>query len=143
MATLIFPGAEVLELLAHAKAAKSHSAGYLNNPLPGPGLLFVKDDGIYLMSNGQPSLVQKPGGTSSKVVYATGYESPNSDTGEFSDYQYEKIRAAAGGDDFAEFIEAKSLDALQAGDELHIVLTPTTMELVIMNSRQTTISKTS
>lgn len=45
MATLTFPGIAVLELLAHAKAAPEHSAGYLSDPRPGPGLLFVKDSG--------------------------------------------------------------------------------------------------
>ena len=71
MATLKFAAPAVLELLRHALAAPKHVSPY-GEADPGPGLFLVKDEGIYLMSNGKPGL---PGGNApNKVVYAKVYE---------------------------------------------------------------------
>lgn len=106
MAQLIFDGAQVLKLLAHAKASTQHSALYSEKPNPGPGLFLVKDDGIYLMSNGQAIQPRENGDSGAKVVYAKGYEPPRMVKDEDRDDQYSKIVAAAGGDDFAELLGA-------------------------------------
>ncbi len=135
MDSLIFPGAAVLELLAHAKSSLEHSAGYGSEPNPGPGLLFVKDDGIYIMSNGKPAMKSDDGKTRNKVVYAQGYEPPRTvqERGDEDwDYQYEKIQAAAGGDDFVEFIPVKDLEALTEKGHLKIILKPEVMELIVV-----------
>lgn len=73
--------------------------------------MLVKDDGIYLMSNGEPGL---PGAkTANKIVHARGFEAlPSTAAIEERSERYDKIRAAAGGDDFAEFLPAKSFDML-------------------------------
>ncbi|MCA2999648.1 MAG: DUF3085 domain-containing protein [Rhodocyclaceae bacterium] len=116
MATLKFSTAEVRKLVDHAKAAKEHSANFehlLDKQFAKEGAVpnahglyrsedmdltkipaaldFVKDAGIYVMSNGLPSL---PGtSTRNYVVYAETYG---------ADADYDHIRRAAGGDDFAE-----------------------------------------
>jgi hypothetical protein len=133
MPNLIFHGAAVLELLAHAKAATEHSAGYLDNPKPGPGLLFVKDDGVYLISNGMPRQQVEGESVRCKMVYAEGFESPRSTDGRFSDSQDEKIGAAAGGDDFVEFLEAGIFDLLKAEGSITIALTPTHIEISVQS----------
>lgn len=63
-----------------------------------PGLWLVKDQGIYLMSNGVPGLKKKPGSDALKVVYAEGYNPGNQGISVIHD----KCRAAVGGDDFCE-----------------------------------------
>ena len=71
MATLKFAAPAVLELLRHALAAPKHVSPY-GEADPGPGLFLVKDEWIYLMSNGKPGL---PGENApNKVVYAKVYE---------------------------------------------------------------------
>ncbi len=130
--TLVFEGDAVLELLAHAKAAPQHTSPYGLTPNPGPGLMLVKDDGIYLMSNGEPGL---PGtDTVNKVVYARGYEALPATVGmEERMARYDKVRDAAGGDDFAEFLPAKSFARLIADGKVEIELTADRMAVSIVN----------
>ena len=73
-----------------------------------PGLTLVKDDGIYLMSNGSPALMdpinrRSPNGKHlmevRQVVYAKGYD-PRVDPG-----VWELSRRAVGGDDFADAMD--------------------------------------
>ncbi|MGY2087856.1 MULTISPECIES: hypothetical protein [Nocardia] len=78
-ATLWFRRADVLELAEHAMAAVGHSLPPFDESAVGsPSLIWVKDDGIYLVSNGLPR--QPPTDTdhpASKmhVVYAHGHGS--------------------------------------------------------------------
>jgi hypothetical protein len=131
MAKFVFDGVSVLELLAHAKAAPRNVSPYNLTPNPGPGLMLVKDDGVYLMSNGKPGL---PGTeTTNKVVYAQGYEAlPDTASTEERMAQYDKIRDAAGGDDFAEFLPAKSLAALEPRGSLEVELSADKMTISVV-----------
>ena len=65
MAKFVFDGVAVLELLAHATGAPRNVSPYNLTPNPGPGLMLVKDDGVYLMSNGEPGL---PGNLAAKYI---------------------------------------------------------------------------
>ena len=110
--TLRFEARAVQEQLDHTKAAPQHKltmsdraelygedkAGHAQpyeETNGTPGLWLVKDEGIYLMSNGKPGLLNTESNdnhrTQLKVVFARGYE-PLAD--------YNKIREAVGGDDF-------------------------------------------
>ena len=62
-----------------------------------PGLWLVKDDGIYLMSNGHPGF-RTDNGERHYVVYAEGYD-PRTDP-----EVWLRSRDAVGGDDFCESI---------------------------------------
>jgi hypothetical protein len=128
--TLVFEAVAVLELLAHAKAASRHTSPYGLTANPGPGLMLVKDDGIYLMSNGEPGL---PGtDTVNKVVYARGYEAlPATASMEERMTRYDKVRDAAGEDDFAEFLPAKSFDRLVPDGKVEIELAADRMTVSI------------
>lgn len=128
---LTFEGKSVLELLTHAKAAPKHVSPYGLKPDPGPGLILVKDDGIYLMSNGEPGLPETA--TTNKVVYALGYETlPFTADGDELMERYDKIRNAVGGDDFAEFLSARSFDRLVATGLVEIELTANQMRIFVI-----------
>ena len=78
----------------HAKKSDTHKPSFIEHEdgiTPQPALWFVKDNGIYIMSNGEAP--DRP-----DVVYAQGYN-PNTD-GEV----WDKCRDAVGGDDFCELI---------------------------------------
>lgn len=127
----VFDGIAVLELLAHAKAAPRTVSPYGLTKDPGPGVMLVKDDGVYLMSNGEPGL--RGTETTNKVVYAQGYEAlPVTASMEERMTRYDKIRDAAGGDDFAEFIPEKSFTALEAGGSLQVELSADEMTIGII-----------
>lgn len=131
MAKFVFDGVAVLELLAHAKAAPRNVSPYNLTPDPGPGLMLVKDDGIYLMSNGEPGL--RGTETANKVAYAQGYEAlPNTASMEERMARYDKVRDAAGGDDFAEFVPAKSLAPLEPRGSLEVELSADKMTISIV-----------
>ncbi|MFD3458245.1 DUF3085 domain-containing protein [Nocardia fluminea] len=95
---LRFPLNQVSTIAEHAMAATEHSWPTWDddkpNPVP-PSLVWAKDQGTYLLSNGVPRLLAdpaKPEG-SSQVVYALGYDS-----------YFNFTDTAVGGDDFAEYI---------------------------------------
>ncbi|WP_020525184.1 DUF3085 domain-containing protein [Catelliglobosispora koreensis] len=100
MMRLYFPLTEVLTLAEHAAAAPEHSPSFTQHEdgKPGdPSLVWVKDDGTYLMTNGIPGLLHDPANPESNVVvYAEGWG-----TGTGPDLnQIDDI----GGDDFVEHI---------------------------------------
>lgn len=90
------------------------------------GLWLVKDQGVYLMSNGNPGLKNEDG-KGYKVCYAEGMN-PKADEG-----WYEAACSAVGGDDFAEFIPAAWVEMTEkAGKKsLRIQFTQDSMALVI------------
>ena len=138
--TLVFDGSAVLELLAHAKNAPKHTSPYGLTPNPGPGLMLVKDDGIYLMSNGEPNLSGTD--TVNKVVYARGYEAlPATASTEERIARYDKVRDAAGGDDFAEFLPAKSFSKLMPNGQVEIELSVDRMSILIVAPQASTPAK--
>lgn len=93
MATLRFPLSTLKPILEWAKHNPPANYPYTKDPAPS-GLLFVKDAGIYLMANTDPR--QMRGDDLGAVAcFADGY-GPDAD--------YEAVRLAAGGDDFAEFL---------------------------------------
>src|SRR6266850_2279182 len=100
-ARLVFKGSEVRKLIEDSKKATFRSIPYVGNRTDVPvGLLLVKDDGIYLLSNGVNKDVPSVTGL---IAYAKGYEAPSKLTDQDArGEQYEKIRDAVGGDDFAE-----------------------------------------
>lgn len=126
---LKFERKKVQVLMDHANAAKKHERIYGQVGRVAPGLWLVKDDGLYLMSNGKPGLTGPE-----KVVYAAGYMAPSlfADTqGKELDgaqftvsprlEQYEKIRAAAGGDDFVEVIRIADMPAALPSDAYLVI----------------------
>lgn len=96
----------MLRLGLHAMQAPQHQMGYESDLTPAPGLLFVHDQGVYLMSNGRPADTDdsKPSG-SSYVVYAAGCNPHD----EQCDDWYETSRDLVGGDDFVEVLPLEDM----------------------------------
>jgi hypothetical protein len=108
-----FPRTGVDLLLAHTKAATRHSRLYRNPATKKPGLWLVGDQGVYLVSNGQPALPGNsvnPDAPRQHVVYANEV---NPDTMPFGDW-WEAKRRGFGGDDGIEFIDAVHIEAVLA-----------------------------
>lgn len=108
-----FKAADLKRLIVHARGAAEFDMGHENmtdaefeqlgmtppderTPV-GPGLLFVKDRGVYLMSNGIPRDLDAAQ-SGSHVVYAQ-YCNPHED----EDW-YDNSRDLVGGSDFADVI---------------------------------------
>ncbi|VIO80096.1 DUF3085 domain-containing protein [Bradyrhizobium ivorense] len=104
MARLIFNAADVRRVVEHSiKAPKqaemvidydSKTGKAITTPVSAPAVLLVHDQGVYLMSNGEPRDIVS--GQSSFVAYAHGCH-PIAD-----DDWWETARALVGGDDFGE-----------------------------------------
>lgn len=102
MTTLRFKGSGVPAIVRHMTEATDWDQGWAERsvkrgrPKPRPQLVFVHDDGLYILSNGKPA--QMAGEGKRFVVYATGYDPRAAGV-------WEKARNAVGGDDFAEYLE--------------------------------------
>lgn len=125
MAILSFDRNQVRELYVHAAKSIKHTAS-LGVEDQGPALLLVKDDGIYLMSNGLPQSKPQPHDPApfrnNRVVYAEDY-GPGSDL--------QSIRASLGGDDFVEMIPLRDIDAdWKSTRQFQIGITP--MNLTVL-----------
>lgn len=99
MAKLTFKNSRVRRCVEHASNSKSFRNAY-EQKATGPSLWLVKDDGIYVMSNGFPADAE---GERNYVVYAEGFD-PRSNPNVWED-----CRDAVGGDDFCEVIPLYSL----------------------------------
>lgn len=82
-------------IIEHARAAKEFAPCY--DAKPEPGLFFVHDSGIYLMSAGTPGLLVEEGKPSHVVAYAKGCSPDAPDS-------WEHCRELVGGDDFGELL---------------------------------------
>ena len=122
MTTLKFKKDELRRVVEHSANAPSHNMGWESDTPEGPAIILVKDDGIYLMSNGEPAdIVKDP---TRFVAYARGYDPRDGDV-------WEKCRAAVGGDDFAETIplDKTTIDCILGGVELTVRITSNAIEL--------------
>ena len=109
---LRFKKSEVQVLLDHAKSATSHREPYSSDRNAPPASLLVGDDGIYLMSNGLPTLLAdgttRSASADSKacIVYA---EECNPEMMAFDDW-WEAKNESFGGDDGVESLEVESVE---------------------------------
>ena len=96
MGLCVFKTAKIKRCIEHALKSKYWNMAWSDEPAQ-PGFLFVHDQGVYLMSNGNPrDLVA--GTDSSYCTYAQ-------DCNPAIDAEWwENARALVGGDDFGEFI---------------------------------------
>lgn len=149
-----FKTSELKPLIEHAKAAAEYDMGYENmtdeecvaagllpmaNRTPrGPALLFVHDQGVYLMSNGIPRFrPENPAQdvNSCHVAYAEGC---NPNIGEFDDW-YGTSRELVGGDDFVEILPIHDywLNDCDNFETFEIDITSSSMSYSFTDSRPT------
>jgi hypothetical protein len=120
MPTLSFNPADVRRCVNHAYAAKDWSKGFGDRGKPRPQLIFVHDEGLYLMSNGKPGDENKGGPTAMFAAYARGYDPNKLDRQVVWD-------KAVGGDDFAEYLDLSDdmVDTIQSDTFASFKLTVT------------------
>jgi len=109
---LRFKKSEVQVLLDHAKSATSHRDPYSNDRNAPPALLLVGDDGVYLMSNGLPTLLAdgtEGSASADSKAYIVYAEECNPETMAFEDW-WEVKNESFGGDDGVEFLEAETVE---------------------------------
>jgi hypothetical protein len=130
--TLKFAVPDVWRVVEHARAAPTQR-GYYGKVLP-PSVMFVKDEGIYLMSNGDPQDIVQTTPLSLFVAYADGYDPRTStDRGDL----WHRCKDAVGGDDFSEPLQLGDFEAVLkvpglTGVGLHV--TEKTIELLALTS---------
>lgn len=122
------------KLLSHSKQATAHQAVYGRKETEHPGLLLVGDNGIYLCSNGLPSLRAdgSEGTVSPKNPLMVAYAREcDPDQLDFELWWNTKQRSF-GGDDGFEFLAAKWLQAAleSNNDWLVLEVTPETIKVL-------------
>ena len=126
MKLLEFKVTDLPAIVSHAKSASIQQPTFYEseeNITPKKGLFLVKDQGVYLMSNGtNPG--EKTMSELGLVTYAKGCN-PTTDEDWWSQGSY-----LCGGDDFCEFIELEWVQfAIDTGHNLIIELSDTEMML--------------
>jgi hypothetical protein len=111
--TLTFPIDDRLRsIINHAMSATTHRQRY--GETDGAGLWLVKDQGVYLMSNGDPAQVNPDSEEGTLLVHYAKECDPTS--GADFDEWYDNGREIMGGDDCVEFIPLDSIvKAVEAG----------------------------
>jgi len=100
MSILKFYRAQVQKLIEHAEKSKKHRCGY-GEKKGKPGLFLVHDDGIYLMSSGEPRLLEDPETKDKKNARSFVAQAQGTDPKKDADW-HGTARELVGGDDFAE-----------------------------------------
>jgi hypothetical protein len=127
-ASLRFDAALVRKLMAHANRCREWSQSCFATDTPHPQLMLVKDEGIYLMSNGRPGL---PDGE--HVAFAIGYDPFKTDRMTV----WDKAQEAAGSDDFVDYIDVAALEPIPENAEaLCIKLYAKSMSIQWITRRQ-------
>lgn|SRR5262245_59177422 len=146
--SLRFDANAVRRVVEHAKAAPEHMEFY--GEKQGARVLLVKDEGIYLMSNGLPrDLMARPfdpsappptaNDSTSFVAYAMGYDPTKADRMAV----WEKCREAVGGDDFSEPLLLDGFERGLADPQVNeFVITVTPKELTIHGIHRPTRKRT-
>ncbi len=98
MGTCVFNTTELKRCVQHALNASQHEMPFAEDETPTPALLFVHDDGVYLMSNGIPRDFADDTESRSYVVHAATTK-PNVD----EDW-WHNAADLVGGDDFVEIL---------------------------------------
>ena len=125
MSKLIFKSSGALKRLASGTLqANKFRIPYSDKHTDEKGILFVKDDGIYVMNAYAGGVPPNKLGT---VAYAKGFD-PNKDKN-----VWDKSRDAVGGDDFGEFIKLSpnQLTRLEMGHDLELEVSSTTIEVTV------------
>jgi len=136
MGTCVFKTSDIRRCVEHALSAPNWEMGYSEGAAtPVPALLFVHDQGVYVMSNGIPRDGKDPADpkSGSYVAYAGGC---NPNVGTFDDW-YSMSRDLVGGDDFAEVMAVQPdwLELCVNFSEMHINVTGDAIEMAFVKPK--------
>jgi hypothetical protein len=132
MPTCVFKTDDVRRCIEHALNSTEWRMGWSEEP-PAPALFFVHDQGVYLMSNGQPKdIITVNGKEDTHVAYAENCN-PHVD----EDW-WDNSRDLVGGDDFAETISVNRAFLNDCGryEQLEVELTPTQLSVYFSKPRR-------
>ena len=117
MPTCVFKSDEVRRCVEHALNSTQWSMGWMEELQPVPGLFLVHDQGVYVMSNGEPADM-----ADEKTAYVAFAEHCNPKVDE--DW-WDNSRELVGGDDFAEVVPVNQewLNKLGRYEEIEITVT--------------------
>lgn len=138
MGTCVFDAADVKRCVQHALNSSQWQMPFAEDETPTPALLFVHDDGVYLMSNGIP-IDQRDDSTEprSYSVHAQttkpGYDNPD---------WWENSRALVGGDDFVEILPVTQqwLDDCDTFEECYVTVENNSLTAGFRHRRSTRAS---
>jgi hypothetical protein len=101
----------VKRLLEHARASDKHQVLYDNPDTDAPGLWIVGDQGLYILSNGDPRFLRAADDPEREhsIVFAVYADEANPWTLPF-DQWWEAKRQGFGGDDGVEFLPVIEID---------------------------------
>jgi len=116
MPICVFKTDEVMRCIEHALNSSSWSMGWLEEEIPRPGLFFVHDQGVYLMSNGVPTDMD-----SEQTAYVAFAEHCNP---RIDNDWWDNSRELVGGDDFSEVLPVNHDSLRKCGryEEMHITI---------------------
>ena len=119
MATCVFKTTEVRRCIEHALNSTEWSMGWSEEETPVAGLFFVHDQGVYIMSNGEPKDIITVDGKENTYVAFAQHCNPKTD----EDW-WDNSRDLVGGDDFAEVvpITASWLQSCGRYEELEVTI---------------------
>jgi Protein of unknown function (DUF3085) len=130
---LHFDRALVDQLLAHSKAAPRHAKSY-GQEIGVPSLWLVGDQGVYLMSNGEPPMLKAEGQVDRVVCYAHEADPTRLPFDEW----WAAKRASFGGDDGVESLNVgdveKVLSTYPSGEPLVLDVTPDLIRMLGPNT---------
>jgi len=123
----------VQRLIEHSEGSASHKTLYGVKTTNAPGLWIVGDEGVYLMSNGDPGLKDEKSVTGGHVVCYADQCNPKKMA--FEDW-YEAKERIFGGDDGVEFVSARDIRAalLVPGNKIKINLSKTRLSIVTVGA---------
>jgi hypothetical protein len=101
MALLTFNDSDIRRVVNHMTAARDWSSAWGARHPPRPQVVFVHDEGLYILSNGKPPDVLAAPAPRLFAAYAKGYNPYTEDR----TVVWERARAAVGGDDFSEYLD--------------------------------------
>lgn len=122
MSILRFKAADLVRVYEHSLKAPTQMEDF-SGPVDKPSICLVKDDGIYIMSNGTPRDILK--GERSFCAYAKGYDPDKVDPDELWELTH-----SVSGDDFGETlpIDDWMAEHAKAGRDLRVTLNATTLK---------------
>lgn len=136
MGICVFKTDDVRRCIEHTLNSKTWVLAYTESGTPNqPGLYFVHDQGVYLMSNARPKdFLDPPENTRNYAAYAAGCN-PDKDP----DW-WNNSKDLVGGDDFGEnvFVTEKHLKRCDEFEEFHVEVTEDTLESYFTKPRAKT-----
>lgn len=124
MGTCVFNAADVKRSVIHALNANQWDMPFMEDETPTPALLFVHDNGVYVMSNGMPRDISDNDAERCHTVHADTTNPAENDE------WWQNASDLVGGDDFVEILPVTQqwLDDCDNFEEFYVTVTENKLE---------------